>query len=170
MSLEDEMDRYLKEYLLVLNKRRRGDDMSIDPKYDLPKTTSDRNTPIDYGVSKCLVETTVKPKIPGFKLDHLKPDLDLVLGDFSRALDAVGQVGTFGAAKYSRSGWLEVPNGLSRYKSALWRHLLADKKEEVDQESNLLHLAHAAWNALAILELVLRVSDTRCKKTSEFKS
>lgn len=94
---------------------------------------------------------------PGAKLDYGKPDLDLVLGDFSNALIEVGKVGTFGANKYSRSGWLLVPNGISRYLSALWRHLLSKYKGEIlDKESGLLHSAHLAWNALAVLELELR--------------
>jgi hypothetical protein len=63
-------------------------------------------------------------------------------------------VGTFGADKYTLHGWLAVENGEERYMDALFRHLLAD--EETDAESDLPHLAHAAWNALAVLELHLR--------------
>ena len=95
-------------------------------------------------------------KAAGAKLDYGKPDLDLVLGVFSKALIAVSQVGTYGADKYSRSGWLAVPNGIRRYSSALWRHYISAYTEEKDRDTDLLHLAHAAWNALAILELTLR--------------
>lgn len=99
----------------------------------------------------------LKPSDPGAKLDHGKPDLDLVLGDFSRALVEVGRVGTFGANKYSRSGWLSVPDAKGRYKSALLRHYFYEKSgEDHDPESNLLHAAHLAWNSLAYLELLLR--------------
>ena len=90
---------------------------------------------------------------PGAKLDAGKVRLGLVLGGFRNALVEVGKVGTFGAAKYSDNGWLEVPNGEERYTDALFRHLLGD--EEVDSESGLLHLAHACWNLLAVLELHL---------------
>ena len=94
---------------------------------------------------------------PGAKLDLNKPDLDLVLGDFAKAILEVGKVGTFGAKKYSRSGWLSVPNGIRRYSSALQRHwfYLMDG-EEYDDDSGLHHAAHMAWNSLAHLELLLR--------------
>jgi len=97
---------------------------------------------------------TLNPHVPGAKLDQGKPRIGLVLKDFSRALDAVSWVGTFGAVKYTEHGWLQVPNGQERYLDALLRHLLTH--EEIDRESNLLHAAHAAWNALAVLELALR--------------
>jgi len=99
----------------------------------------------------------IKTNDPGAKLDKNKPDLDLVLGDFSRALIEVGKVGTFGADKYSRHGWLSVPSGIRRYSSALLRHIFFWQQGElVDEDSKLLHLSHSAWNALAILELTLR--------------
>lgn len=97
------------------------------------------------------------PHQPGAKLDAGKPRLGLVLGDFARALVEVGRVGTYGAEKYSPRGWLEVPGGEARYLDALYRHLLADARcEGFDQGSGLLHLAQAAWNCLAVLELRLR--------------
>ena len=95
---------------------------------------------------------------PGAKLDAGKNRLGLVLGDFSRALEAVGQIGTFGANKYSERGWMKVPNAESRYKDAMMRHLFKDfQGQAADRESGLDHLAHAAWNMLAILELRKRV-------------
>ena len=101
---------------------------------------------------------------PGAKLDADKNRLGLVLGDFSRALEAVGWVGTFGAKKYSARGWLEVPSADMRYRDALMRHLFADfRGEEIDPQTNLDHFAHLAWNALAILELKLRERERRRK-------
>ena len=76
-----------------------------------------------------------------------------LLGDFSRALTGVAQVGTFGAKKYTRGGWQTVPNGEQRYYDALWRHLLLANQEELDAESKLPHLEPAAWNILALIEL-----------------
>jgi hypothetical protein len=35
------------------------------------------------------------------------------------------------------------------------RHLLAEAETDIDPESGLLHAAHAAWSALARLELML---------------
>jgi hypothetical protein len=94
---------------------------------------------------------------PGAKDDAEKPRLGLVLGGFPRALRAVGEIGTFGARKYTDNGWLVVPDGEARYTDALLRHLLADfEGETLDPESGYTHAAHAAWNALATLELRLR--------------
>lgn len=92
---------------------------------------------------------------PGAKLDEGKI-LAGVLGDFSLALLSVAEVGTFGAKKYSRGGWQEVPDGETRYHDAEWRHLLRRRHEDLDPDSGLLHDAHRAWNVLAALELKLR--------------
>lgn len=92
---------------------------------------------------------------PGSKLDDGKI-LAGVLMDFSLALLAVAEVGTFGAKKYSRGGWQSVPDGICRYTDAMWRHLLAERHEPTDRDSGLLHAAHLAWNTLARLELMLR--------------
>lgn len=93
----------------------------------------------------------------GVKHDQGKPMAGLMLTDFSRALEAVASVTTFGAGKYSPSGWLAVPEAERRYTDALCRHLLADLRgEATDAESGQPHLAHAAWNALAVLGLRLR--------------
>lgn len=90
----------------------------------------------------------------GAKLDAGKDRTALVLKAFAPALQEVVQVGTFGAKKYSPNGWLAVPDGLNRYEDAFWRHLLADAQGEVvDPETGLDHLAHAAWNILAIISL-----------------
>ena len=92
--------------------------------------------------------------VPGAKDDMDKPRLDLVLGDFKKALWGVGLVGTFGAKKYSDRGWKRVDNAVERYLSAMLRHYLNYKNgEELDDESGLPHLTHMAWNALAVCEL-----------------
>jgi hypothetical protein len=103
-----------------------------------------------------LVKEILNPHTPGVKLDGEKPNLDLVLGDFSRALMEVGKVGTFGAKEYSEHGWLSVPRAYNRYQSALLRHNFSKEDSVYDKDSGLLHDAHRAWNALAALELYLR--------------
>ena len=96
----------------------------------------------------------------GAKFDGGKPDLDLVLGGFADALLEVGAVGTFGAKKYTRDGWQEVPHGTDRYTSAMLRHYMAEKMgEKFDPESQQLHAAHLAWNALARLSFMLKQSE-----------
>lgn len=98
----------------------------------------------------------IDPHTPGAKCDAGKT-LGGLLGDFSLALTAVAEVGTYGANKYTRGGWQQVPDGEQRYTDALWRHLLAEQQQPLDGESGLSHAAHMAWNALARLELELRV-------------
>jgi len=92
----------------------------------------------------------------GPKFDGGKTRMDLVLQGFPKALMAVGDVATFGAGKYAPHSWKTVPDALNRYKAAQYRHELAAHIEgDYDLESGLLHAAHAAWNALATLELLI---------------
>lgn len=95
----------------------------------------------------------------GAKLDFGKNRLHLVLGGFSNALQAVSEVGTFGANKYTDNGWLTVDNGLNRYSDAMLRHYFKEQSGElIDADSELLHAAHLAWNSLARLELLISKS------------
>lgn len=97
------------------------------------------------------------PHTHGVKLDVGKNRLGLVLSGFSRSLQEVGRVGTFGAEKYTDNGWMDVPDGESRYLDAMLRHVLSNAAGEThDPESGLLHLAHACWNMLAVLDMKLR--------------
>ena len=90
----------------------------------------------------------------GVKLDTEKPRMDLVLRGFSHAIEGVADVGTYGAHKYTDDGWQSVDNGIERYLSAMIRHYLKYRQGEMyDMESELPHLSHMAWNALAVLEL-----------------
>jgi hypothetical protein len=58
----------------------------------------------------------------------------------------------FGARKYSPNSWQNLEDGYSRYKAAMFRHIEAfESGQPLDSESGLPHLAHAAWNALAML-------------------
>lgn len=93
----------------------------------------------------------------GSKLDAGKNRMGLVLLGFPRALLAVGEVGTYGANKYTDNGWTEVPDGARRYTDAMLRHVFKEAAGEYhDRDTQMLHAAHAAWNALARLELILR--------------
>ena len=114
------------------------------------------------------MSTKLTDKTPGAKLDQGKPDLSL-LTLMANALIEVARVGTFGAEKYSRGGFLEVPNAPTRYTAAMLRHLMAEETEGVfdrdpyyDTEEgkrwkeSIRHDAQVAWNALARLETRLR--------------
>ena len=108
-----------------------------------------------------------KSHVPGAKLDAGKPLAGMCLGAFSRALQGVVDVGTFGANKYSKFGWLKVPDGANRYKDALYRHLLDLEKTPLDSDSGLPTLAHLCWNALAWFELVLRAQEMETDDPSD---
>lgn len=72
------------------------------------------------------------------------------------ALDSVARVYTWGATKYADRNW-EKGIPASRMFASAMRHLIAwMAAEDKDPESNLPHLAHAAWNVLGILEFTLR--------------
>lgn len=104
----------------------------------------------------------IEQHTPGAKLDAGKNRLGLVLGSFSRALKEVGKVGTFGANKYTPHGWEKVIDGIERYTDADFRHLFDEMSgEEIDKESQMLHAAQHAWNALARLELILREKENK---------
>lgn len=107
----------------------------------------------------------VPANTPGAKLDAGKIRAWLCVGGFSRALAAVADVTTKGAIKYSPNGWKEVPNGQERYMDAMVRHMLAlGRGEQVDADTQCLHLAQVAWNALAALELDLVKAENHGRK------
>lgn len=93
----------------------------------------------------------------GMKYDGDKPRMDLLLSGCPNALEQISSILTFGAQKYAAHSWQTVPQGDERYLAALLRHLTAHGKGEInDPESGMSHLAHAACNALFILELEAR--------------
>ena len=97
---------------------------------------------------------------PGAKLDAGKTRAGLAINGFARALLAVSEVATFGARKYTPHGWVAVPDGAERYTDAMYRHLLAEAAgDKLDDDSGLQHAAHAAWCALARLDLLLRAQE-----------
>lgn len=80
----------------------------------------------------------------GTKYDGGKLRLDLVPVE---AIEALGAVLTHGASKYGDRNW-ERGMAWSRPYAALLRHLLAWwRGEDIDPESGLPHLWHAATNA-----------------------
>ena len=134
----------------------------VDPITSAPATTP---APVPVPVLAPVPQTAqierdpqgLSPHSPGAKLDAGKTLPALVLLDFAHALNAVAEVGTAGAIKYSESGWLQVKDGKKRYENAMMRHWLQKGMgEHVDLGSGQLHQAHIAWNALAVLELMLR--------------
>lgn len=101
------------------------------------------------------------PHKPGAKLDAGKPRIGLMFKGFARALIRVAEVTTYGANKYTPDGWQTVPDGEARYLDAQCRHMLKGFIEECDADTDIEHMAHDAWNALAKLELALRRKEAK---------
>ncbi|MGI4846818.1 MAG: dATP/dGTP diphosphohydrolase domain-containing protein [Janthinobacterium lividum] len=121
-----------------------GEDVAAAP----PRNVS---APLEHDPSGLAAAT------PGAKLDAGKTRVWLCVSGFSRALDAVAQVTTVGAAKYSPNGWMHVADGEARYLDAFGRHALKlGTGERIDEETGALHKAQMIWNLLASLELELR--------------
>lgn len=67
------------------------------------------------------------------------------------AVEQLAKVFTKGAEKYAPNNWLK---GLPwmEVAASMKRHIAAfEKGEDFDEESGLLHIAHAAWNAMALI-------------------
>lgn len=85
----------------------------------------------------------------GNKFDTGKLRFDLVP---AIPLQSLVSVYTYGAGKYADRNW-EKGIKYGRVFAAIMRHLWKWwAGEEVDEESGLPHLAHAAWGCLALLE------------------
>jgi hypothetical protein len=93
----------------------------------------------------------------GKKYDTGKPMVGALCRVFPRALLSIGKCIEFGTHKYPKpDNWKLVEGAYTRYQDSLMRHYLKFLAGEMrDSETNLLHLAHMAWNCLAVLELYL---------------
>jgi len=90
------------------------------------------------------------PKLSeGVKYDEGKPRYDLLP---PYALSQLVAVYTFGAKKYDDDNW-RLGMKWRRVFGAILRHLWAFwGGEETDPESNVPHLAHAAWGCFTLLD------------------
>lgn len=91
----------------------------------------------------------------GKKYDQGKPRPSLLIEGMPHGLARVVEVLEHGAVKYGPHNWKQVEDALNRYKEAFDRHVIAP--EGIfgrDPESGLRHIAHAACNALFLLELL----------------
>ena len=77
-----------------------------------------------------------------------------------KALWEIGLVAGFGNKKYARYNYVKGYSWSLSY-DALQRHLMLFwEGEDRDQESGLLHIAHAAWHCLALLTFSIRNKGT----------
>lgn len=87
-------------------------------------------------------------KIEGVKYDGGKLRYDLIPAD---ALEELAAIYTMGAGKYEDHNWRKGMSW-SRVFAALMRHAWAwFRGEDIDPESGLSHLAHAAWNCFTLI-------------------
>jgi hypothetical protein len=85
----------------------------------------------------------IVPEKSGTKFDNGKPQIDLIPYE---AIEEIAKVLTFGCEKYGEANWA---NGIEmrRLLSAAYRHLgKFNAGEDIDDESQTIHLANAAAN------------------------
>lgn len=90
----------------------------------------------------------------GIRHDQGKARISTLPG---RAIELVMQVGEFGAKKYGDHNYRGgMP--ITKFLDAAYRHAFVEflfKCNDIDTESGLPHLAHAAWNLLAAAEQMM---------------
>ena len=89
------------------------------------------------------------------KYDYHKPSFDII-SDLVDELGAINDVLVYGAEKYGRDNWKlgTSEDDRKRYASAGIRHFMAYLSgSRYDSESGHHHIAHAAANALFLLNL-----------------
>lgn len=123
-------------------------------------TRSTARDPMNLMCGECppdTQETPIAAATPeaerGLRYNADKLRYDLVPPD---AMEALVRVFTFGAKKYAPRNW-EKGMPWMECDASLRRHLAAwEMGEHLDPESGEPHLAHAVWNALALLTFELR--------------
>lgn len=98
-------------------------------------------------------EIEAKLKAGPLRMDAGKTRYDLLPPD---ALEEIAKVFTVGAKKYSDNNWQRGMN-YSRFFSAAMRHLWKWwAGQDKDEETGYSHMAHAAFNVMALLAHELR--------------
>ena len=128
----------------------------------LDKMGAKHNVEMYYTIPELTIDNTM-PKYDltdnskGKKYDTGKSMVGTLVNVFPEALMAVGKCIEFGTHKYpDPNNWKKVEGADKRYQDSLMRHLIKHNAgQPQDEETNLLHLAHMAWNALAILQLYI---------------
>lgn len=124
------------------------------------------STPNYWGGKSCTTGPAIASKFEaaGAKLDDGKLPLAIVVQrQFPNALKGVAECSLYGNNKYKETDkdWCNlhrVDNSVERYSNAMMRHFLdaGTNMESMDKETNILHVKHMVWNALALLEILER--------------
>ena len=83
-------------------------------------------------------------------------------------LKPVIEIFQYGLMKYGKEGsWATLDNGYIRYRDAFFRHLEAHESgRQIDDESKHPHIAHCAWNALAMLHFALKEQNNESRENN----
>lgn len=120
--------------------------MSLEKKDEFEEKVGLMRQAVEKTVSKFTDEKIVDNFI---KYDKDKPMFGLIP---TQPLQQLAEVYTMGAKKYSPHNWRKGCEW-SRIYDAVQRHLTAYwGGEDLDKESGLPHLAHAAWGCFTLLE------------------
>lgn len=112
-----------------MTMRRRDNSLSVSSPNKRPRPVPEASKGLRYNEGK-------------LRYDLLPP----------RWMEALAEVMTKGAEKYEPRNW-EKGMEWSKCYASLMRHTVAWLKgEDIDPESGLPHMAHTAWNALALVE------------------
>ena len=123
------------------------------PCYCNASTRKDRSWIFYKLVEQCKTKDMVQKENDSKKNDRLDDKLRWELLPLEDMEDIV-RVYTAGANKYGANKWQNLPDGYQRYKAALFRHLVEyEKGNWLDNETNCIHLAQVAWNAIAMLHI-----------------
>ena len=118
----------------------------------------------DYGVVWLDVDSIEKPILEERKKDKIR--MELVDQGFPLALLELAKVMTWANQNkgYKDHDWKNIPNAENAFKGAAARHRVKFDAQRsfgnemldcTDEESGIIHLAHEAFNVLALLELAL---------------
>ncbi len=102
--------------------------------------------------------TRKKKAKQAMRFNENKPKLSYVM-EFPLAFQAFANVCEFGAEKYARHNWKQgMP--ITEMEDSLLRHLRAFHNcQNFDEETACEHLAHAMWNAAAMIEILSKYGD-----------
>ena len=103
---------------------------------------------ISFPSQQSLTVGNKKPEDKGLRFNEGKTRFDLLE---PYAMEQLAKIFTRGAEKYAPNNWLKGLPWMDVVAS-LKRHLSKfEQGEDFDDESKLLHMAHVAWNALAVV-------------------
>ena len=97
--------------------------------------------------------TETKPPKEATRDNAGKVEWDYIF-DFPTAVEALCRVMELGAVKYDYDNWKKGGKPDREYISALGRHISDFKKGNMfARDTGCLHIAHAMWNLMALIEL-----------------